>query len=182
MRLTWKEGMINRAGGAVNQLAGFWRLPTRARRVCRIGLLLGVTSCHLGRPAPTSARVGQVEAAVAEPGVVEAVQAGLGDGLARRGALGGALRVDCVVVEAVVTPAAVSSKGGRVERARLAVRYALSGPRPASVVLRAERSYVVSVTDALATERARAAAFAALARQLGAEAAAWVAVQPRSTP
>lgn len=163
--------MIRLPIGPVNRLTAFWRLSPALLVVACAGL--SVASCHLGRPPATAARVGHVDAPVAEPGVPEAVRGGLSAALARRSALGGTRVIDCQILVAESLPDAVGQDGAQVHRARLQVRYAVSGSRPAQVTLAAERSFRLPVGDSLAAERARAAAFATLARQLGTEAADW---------
>ena len=140
-------------------------------------------ACHIGPPpAPASGapRPGRVLAPVAEPGLADALESGLGTALAERGGEGRAGAgpwLEAQVLDATTEVVAVSADR-RVHRVRLSVAYQLLGPAPTRLVLQGERSYVVLASDGLSAAQARADAFDALCVELSRDAAAWATQAP----
>lgn len=157
--------------------------PVNRARI-RLCAVLTLASCHLGRPPPATGGFspGAVSMQADEPSLPEALRAGLGRALAARGALGTAAPIDIEVLDASVAPVAANPGGQQIYMARLQVAFQVTGPRPRRLVLEGERGYVLLASDSLGSAAARAGAFSALARQLGADAADWAAAAPPAAP
>lgn len=140
-----------------------------------LGLLVLLVACKVGRPPPASGpfTVNQVIASSAEPGLKDALSAGLGQALSARGALGaGGEAINVAVLRAVSTPSAVGPNS-QIHTARLQVSIQV-GARSAQ--FSAERSY--SVIDPVQGAAARASAFESLSHQLMRDAVMWLSVAP----
>jgi hypothetical protein len=117
----------------------------------------------LGRAPVVGARLGEVTAPMAEPGLAEALTASLAAELARRTAADGPA-LGARIVEASVRPAAI---GGAAQEAQLTVLFRLED---AELSLSARRAFALVEGDPEATAAARAATFGALSAELCAEA------------
>ncbi|NOY28014.1 MAG: hypothetical protein GXP62_19280 [Oligoflexia bacterium] len=150
-------------------------------------LLWGLTAvgCHLGLPPlalpPGGVTVTRVDVAAVEAGLGDDLRSALTAALARRGLGGGQTALELRVLDASSSAVAASSNR-RVHRAHLSVAIQLLGVAPRSVVLSAERSYIVDTEHGLASAQARSAAFADLAWQLADDAALWLSLAPTEHP
>ena len=152
------------------------RPPLVSRKPMWTSLILGC-ALRVGEPVAAPLRVtpGEIHATSAEPGLALALEAGLSDALARRGALGGdgGLKVDLTVLDASTEVVAADGETS-VRRAHLTLAVQRWGSQPARVVLSGARAYTVAATDGAAAAAARAEAFSGLARSLTADAADWL--------
>ena len=143
-----------------------------------MGLLLLGLGCHLGRPPAPAAGflVGQVVATTSEPGLEDALKAGIASALTSRSMLmeTGADAVDIAVLAAVSQPTGASGASQSfAARLQISVRTANRTAQFSS-----ERSY--TVIDAVQGESARKAAFYALAESLTKDAVEWLAAAPEA--
>ncbi len=148
-------------------------------------MIILVAGCHLGRPPASmvAVSIGDVAVASAEPGLEDALRAGLSDALAVRGLLGGGgPRVD-VVVNRATTRASAVGEGEQVHTAYLEIAFMVSGPSERRLVVSDERSYGVDTGASLEASAARARAFDLLSRQLTQQAVNWIVYGPvQETP
>jgi hypothetical protein len=146
-------------------------------------ILSALLACHLGRPPVNGAawHVEDVRSAAAEPGLDTTLEAALNGALAVRGALGDAVALRLLVLDASSGVAAADA-GDEVHLARLRVRIEVGGNEPSSLVLQAEQAYGTrglpsgGPGSTLAASTNRAAAFESLANQIAADAADWLMV------
>jgi hypothetical protein len=152
-------------------------------RVNLAALLLAVlAACHVGRPPVGGPfRVGAVRVAAPEPGLGDALSAGLAGALARRGALGAGPRVMLRVLGAQEGVRA-AGEGTRVHQVALRVEAVVAGARPRRLVWTGSRDYGASGVDPLADAQARADAWRRLSSRAGDEIAAWLLHAPSETP
>lgn len=138
-------------------------------------LLLAFVGCQVGRPPPAAGayKVNQVVASVTEPGLKDALKAGLGQALTTRGVLdAGGQAVNVAVLRADSSPSAVGPSS-QMYTARLQVSVQV-GSRSAQ--FSSERSY--SVFDPVQGAAARAAAFQVLAHQVMRDGVMWLSSAP----
>ncbi len=144
------------------------------RWLCVLLLFVG---CKIGRPPPVAGpfSVDQVVAPVAEPGLKNALQDGLGSALSARSLLGarGINPVSVAVRSAASIPTGVGPNS-QIYTARLQVSVR-SGGRTAQ--FSSERSY--TVIDPVQGASARADAFSALAKSLMQDAVMWLSLAPK---
>ena len=140
--------------------------------------------CHLGRPPLRTASVslGALEAAVLEPGLADALRAGMADALSSRGMLGEGGPEVRVEVRDASTRLIASDGVTQVATARLTIAVSLGGPEVRRVLLTDEQSYGIGPGKTLDASAARARAFASLARSLTDQAAAWIRYAPTPEP
>ena len=141
-------------------------------------LLIVCVGCQVGRPPPSAGpfKVHQVIASSAEPGLKDALKAGLGQALTARGVLdAGGQAINVAVLRADASPAAVGPNS-QMYTARLQVSVQV-GSRSAQ--FSSERSY--SVIDPVQGAAARAAAFEALAQQLMRDGVMWLSNAPQES-
>ena len=138
-------------------------------------LLIACVGCQVGRPPPAAGpfKVNQVIASSVEPGLKDALQAGLSQALTARGVLdAGGQAINVAVLRADTSPSAVGPSS-QMFTARLQVSVQV-GSRSAR--FSSERSY--SVFDPVQGAVARAAAFDTLARQLMHDGVMWLSNAP----
>lgn len=142
-----------------------------------VGLVL--VGCQAARSpvAPNAFAVGQVAAATTEPGLEDALRAGIASALTERSALAesGTAAVDIAVLTAV-TQATSVSQAGQSFAARLQISVRV-GDRARQ--FSSERNY--TVIDAVQGEAARKAAFEALAEALARDAVVWLLASKKSS-
>jgi hypothetical protein len=159
-------GIIAMGSARVNLWAALW---------------VGLAGCHLGRPpAAGPFQVGTVRVAAPEPGLGDALSAGLAGGLARRGALGAGPQVALRVLAADERVRAAGST--RVHTVDLRVEVVVPGARPRRLVWTGSRDYGASGVDPLADTQARADAWRRLSARAGDEIAAWLLHAPPESP
>jgi len=143
-------------------------------------VLMWVAGCHLGRPPATAPAVslGELKAAVVEPGLRDALGKGLADALATRGMLASSGAAVSLEVREASTRSVAADGAHQVKTVRLEIVVSLVGPPERSVVLSDERSYALQAGRTLDAASARAAAFAALAQELTDQAATWIRYAP----
>jgi hypothetical protein len=126
--------------------------------------------------------LGALEVAVLEPGLADALRAGMADALASRGMLGDGGPLVRVEVRDASTQLVGADGAVLVGTARLTIAVSLAGPEVRRVLLSDEQSYGIGPGRTLDAATARASAFASLARSLTDQAAAWIRYAPTPEP
>jgi hypothetical protein len=142
-------------------------------------LVLAGCGYHVGNPPSLGGlALGAVEAPVAEPALPGALEGALADAIRRRGA-GGERTLQARVLRAELAPGAARAGGIEAWTATLEVRFEVSGPAPAVLVLQRDALVPAAGEGADGLPAARATAFAGLARVLADEAVDWFLYAPR---
>ena len=147
--------------------------------LCALPVLF-LLGCHVGRPPASGAyAVGNVRVAAPEPGLQDALSAGLAAGLSRQGALGAGPAVQMTVLSAVESVRAAGVT--RVHAVDLRVEVLVPGARPRRLVWTGTRDYGTGGVDPIADAQARADAWLRLSARAGDEIAAWLLYAPAET-